>query len=159
MKELISRFAQPLFTQCNIFSVQVRISSLNMRDIIIYVARWWQKYPRNIASLNILIHKLFGNSYTIFLHLIASQFYNKILKYFINFIKLFHDCRFNYLGNGHKIIFSQKVSEKPSLQNVQLRNVKTVWICGSSSVFYYLFWISIFANCVRLNGKIIFFYE
>ena len=27
-----------------VVSVQVRIFSLNMRDIIIYVARWWEKY-------------------------------------------------------------------------------------------------------------------
>ena len=38
-----------------IVSVKVRIFPLNMRNIIIYVARWWKKY-RNVGHLNILVH-------------------------------------------------------------------------------------------------------
>ena len=41
---LISHIAQLLLTVSFIVPVKVRIFPLNMHDIIIYVARWWEKY-------------------------------------------------------------------------------------------------------------------
>ena len=41
---LISHIAQLVLIRKFIFSVQVCIFPLNMCDIIIYVARWWEKY-------------------------------------------------------------------------------------------------------------------
>ena len=41
---LISHIAQLLLIRKTIVFVQVRIFSLNMHDIIVYVAWWWEKY-------------------------------------------------------------------------------------------------------------------
>ena len=41
---LISHIAQLFLIRSFIVSVKVGIFTLNMRDIIIYVARWWEKY-------------------------------------------------------------------------------------------------------------------
>ena len=41
---LISHIAQLFLIRSFIVSVKVGIFTLNMHDIIIYVARWWEKY-------------------------------------------------------------------------------------------------------------------
>ena len=83
---------------CNLFlsvsfivSVKVRIFPLNMRDIIIYVAQWWEKY---LSKRSPLKHTCSWRDKLIVLFVDVAKFYHfKSSQWHIGFqlvIKIFH---------------------------------------------------------------------